>query len=170
MGARRLSREHGLPCSHQVVSRVLRDCGLIQKRRKKHKKKKDLAQIKPPWKLFGQISVDTKDFSDILHSWPQRKALGLPRYQFTAREVRSGMMFLAYGQEKSASNAYLLIRLLLGHLRAVGIEMEGLRCQTDNGSEFIGCTRQDRTRDGFETVVEGMRGPAQTPPQPRLEL
>jgi hypothetical protein len=25
----------------------------------------------------------------------------------------------------------------------------------DNGSEFIGCFRQDRTRDGFEKVVEG---------------
>jgi hypothetical protein len=28
-----------------------------------------------------------------------------------------------------------------------------IRCMTDNGSEFIGCFRQDRTRDGFESVV-----------------
>ena len=25
----------------------------------------------------------------------------------------------------------------------------------DNGPEFIGCFRQDRTRDGFERIVEG---------------
>ena len=33
--------------------------------------------------------------------------------------------------------------------------MKHLKIQTDNGSEFIGCFRQDRTRDGFEKVVKG---------------
>jgi len=155
MGARRLVREHCLPCSHQAVGRVLRDSGLIQKRRKKHQKKKDLSRIKQHWRLFGQISVDTKDLADIPHYWPQRKALGLPRYQFTAREIRSGLMFLAYANEKSAYNACLFARLLAGHLKACGIDMQALKFQTDNGSEFIGCTRQDKTRDGFETIVEG---------------
>ena len=155
MGARRLIREHGLPCSHQAVSRVLKDYGLIQKRRKKHKKKKDLSHIKRHWKLFGQLSVDTKDLIDIPHYWPQRKALGLPRYQFTAREIRSGMMFLAYANEKSAYNACLFARLLCGHLKACGVDMRELKVQTDNGSEFIGCFRQDKSRDGFGPVVEG---------------
>jgi len=155
MGARRLVDEHRLPCSHQAVSRVLRDHGLIQKRRKTHQKKKDLARIKRRWRLFGQISVDTKDLTDIPHSWPQRKALGLPRYQFTAREIRSGMMFLAYAEEKSAYNACLFARLLANHLKACGIDLQALKFQTDNGSEFIGCYRQDKTRDGFGPTVEG---------------
>jgi len=33
--------------------------------------------------------------------------------------------------------------------------MKNLKFQTDNGKEFIGCFRQDRTRDGFENVVTG---------------
>ena len=33
--------------------------------------------------------------------------------------------------------------------------MKNLKIQTDNGSEFIGCFRQDRTRDGFEKTVNG---------------
>ncbi len=33
--------------------------------------------------------------------------------------------------------------------------MKKLKIQTDNGSEFIGCFRQDGTRDGFEKTVEG---------------
>jgi transposase len=155
MGARRLISEHQLPCSHQAVGRVLRDYGLIQKRRKKHQKKKDLSRIKRHWRLFGQLSVDTKDLIDIPHYWPQRKAMGLPRYQFTAREIRSGMMFLAYANEKSAYNACLFARILCEHLKSCGIDMQKLKLQTDNGSEFIGCYRLDRTRDGFETVVEG---------------
>jgi hypothetical protein len=81
------------------------------------------------------------------------KSLGLPHYQFTAREIRSGMMFLAFAQEKTAANACLFARILASHLKACGIDLNGLKFQTDNGSEFIGCTRQDGSRDGFEKTV-----------------
>jgi transposase len=154
-GAKRLKREHHLPCSHEAIRRILNEHGLIKKRRKKHKRKKDLAAIKAKWPLFGQISVDTKDLKDVPHYWPQMKSLRLPKYQFTAREVRSGLMFLAYANQKTAVNACLFARILCGHLHKYGVEMEKLKFQTDNGSEFIGCFRQDRTRDGFESIVEG---------------
>jgi transposase len=152
-GPKRLKREHDLPCSHEAIRRILREYGLIQKRRKKHHRKKDLSQIKKRWPLFGQISVDTKDLKDIPHYWPQMKSLGLPHYQFTAREIRSGLMFLAFAQEKTAANACLFARIIASHLKACGINLEALKFQTDNGSEFIGCTRQDGSRDGFEKTV-----------------
>ena len=154
-GAKRLKREHHLPCSHEAIRRILNEHGLIKKRRKKHKRKKDLSAIKAKWPLFGQISVDTKDLKDIPHYWPQMKSLRLPKYQFTAREVRSGLMFLGYGNQKTAVNACLFARILCGHLQKCGVDMTALKFQTDNGSEFIGCFRQDRTRDGFEKIVEG---------------
>jgi len=153
MGAKRLKREHNLPCSHTAIGRILKDFDLIRKRRKKHKRKKDLAKIKKHWALFGQITVDTKDLADIPHYWPQMKTLGLPRYQFTAREIRSGLQFLGFANEKTASNACLFAQILCGHLKRCGIAMKQLKFQTDNGSEFIGCFREDRTRDGFEAVV-----------------
>jgi len=155
MGAKRLKRMHGLPCSHEAIRRILHEHGLIQKRRKKHQRKKDLAAIKKRWTLFGQFTVDTKDLKDIPHYWPAMKTLQLPRYQFTAREVRSGLMFLGFSREKSATSACLFIRLLCEHLRDNGLDLKQTRFQTDNGSEFIGCFRQDRTRDGFESIVEG---------------
>ena len=93
--------------------------------------------------------VDTKDLKDIPHYWPQMEALKLPRYQFTAREVRSGLMFLGFSNEKSATSACLFARLLCEHLRNCGLDLKKTKFQTDNGSEFIGCFRQDRTRDGF---------------------
>ena len=63
-GAKRLKREHLLPCSHEAIRRILNEHGLIKKRRKKHKRKKDLAAVKAKWPLFGQISIDTKDLRE----------------------------------------------------------------------------------------------------------
>jgi hypothetical protein len=153
-GPKRLKYEHDLPCSHEAIRRILNEHGLIKKRRKKHKRKNDLRHIKKHWRLFGQFSVDTKELKDIPHYWPQMKALELPKYQFTAREVRSGLMFLAFAKEKTAVNACLFVQVLCTHLRDCRVDMQNLKFQTDNGSEFIGCCRQDRTRDGFEKTVE----------------
>jgi len=55
---------------------------------------------------LGQITVDTKDRKDIPHSWPQRKASKLPKYQFTARKVRSGLTFLGFANQKTDYNTY----------------------------------------------------------------
>jgi len=155
MGAKRLKDEHELPCSHSVIGRIIKEYRLVRKSRKKHKRKKDLREVKRHWKLFGQVTVDTKDLKDIPHYWPQMKNLNLLKYQFTAREVRSGLMLLGFANEKSASNACLFAQILCEHLRKCGVDMSKLKIQTDNGSEFIGCNRQDGSRDGFESVVEG---------------
>jgi transposase len=152
-GSKRLKREHNLACSHEAIRRVLKMYGLVMKRRKKHKRKRDLSAIKKKWPLFGQITVDTKDLKDIPHYWPQMKILRLPKYQFTAREVRSGLMFLSFANEKSAANACLFAQILCGHLKQCGLDMKEVKFQTDNGSEFIGCFRQDGSRDGFEKTV-----------------
>ena len=154
-GSRRLKHEHNLSCSHEAIRRVLKMYGLIAKRRKKHKRKRDLSAVKKKWALFGQITVDTKELKDMPHYWPQMKILRLPKYQFTAREVRSGFMFLGFANQCTAYNACLFAQILCGHLKDCGIDMKNLKFQTDNGKEFIGCFRQDRTRDGFEKVVEG---------------
>ena len=84
----------------------------------------------------------------------RERPCNLPKIQFTAWEISSGAMFLGYANEKSATNACLFIRVLLAHLKTCGIRSEGMKIQTDNGSEFIGCFRQDRSRDGFERIVE----------------
>ena len=154
-GAKRLKREHNLSCSHEAIRRIFNEYGLIKKRQKKHKRKKDLSAIKKKWPLFGQITIDTKDLKDIPHYWPQMKLLKLPKYQFTAREVRSGLMFLGYAREKTAANACLFAQILCEHLKNCGVDINKLKFQTDNGSEFIGCFRDDRTRDGFERIVAG---------------
>ena len=154
-GAKRLKREHNLPCSHQAIGRILREYDLVRKIRKKHRRKRDLAAIKAKWPLFGQITTDTKDLKDIPHYWPQMKKLLLPKYQFTAREIRSGLVFLGFARGKTAVNSCTFARIICRHLKDCGVDMGRLKFQMDNGSEFIGCWRLDRSRDGFEKIVEG---------------
>jgi hypothetical protein len=51
-----------LPYSAKAISRVLRERGL---RRKKHEVKRCLREIKRNWRLWQQITADTKDLCDI---------------------------------------------------------------------------------------------------------
>jgi transposase len=64
-GAARLKREFDLPVSHMAIQRIWSAHGLLRKRRKKYKRKQDLAAVKATWRLFQQISADTKDLCDI---------------------------------------------------------------------------------------------------------
>ena len=137
-GARRLIREFELPLSHRALERIWRAQGLLRKRRRKYQRKQDLAAIKATWSLFQQISADTKDLDDIPHYWPQAQALGLPAIQYTAREVRCGLLFWAFAERRTAAASAVFAARIQQHLDRYGISLRDLVWQTDNGSEFIG--------------------------------
>jgi len=137
-GAARLKREFDLPVSHMAIQRIWRQHGLIAKRRRKYQRKQDLAAIKATWRLFQQISADTKDLCDIPQFWPQAQQLELPAVQYTAREVRSGLLFWAFAQRRSAAVSAVFAARIQQHLGRCGISLRDLAWQTDNGVEFIG--------------------------------
>ncbi len=112
-----------------------------------------MAALKATWALFQQISADTKDLDDIPHYWPQMKARGLPAVQYTAREVRSGLQFLAYSSRRSAQASTLFAQRLQVHLRRCGVHLPDLTWQTDNGGEFIGELQPDGSRSHFPAAV-----------------
>jgi len=154
-GARRLIREFDLPLSHRALERIWRTHGLLNKRRRKYQRKQDLAELKATWRLFQQISADTKDLDDIPQYWLQAQALQLPQIQYTAREVRSGLLFLGYAQQRSAAVSEVFAARIQRHLDRFGISLRDLVWQTDNGSEFIGRENPDhpQRRLGFPTVL-----------------
>jgi len=152
-GARRLQREWELPLGHTAISRILHEHGLIRPRRRKYQNKQDLAEWKQTWALFQQISADTKDLDDIPHYWPQMKARGLPVVQYTAREVRSGLQFVAYAGHRSAQASTLFAQRIQTHLRRCGVNLKDVTWQTDNGSEFIGELQPDGSRSHFPAAV-----------------
>src|SRR6202008_1631981 len=85
-GASRLKREFDLPLSHMAIHRIWRQHGLIRKRRKKYQRKQDLAAVKATWRLFQQISADTKDRCDLRISGPRPNDRVFP--PFRARSDR----------------------------------------------------------------------------------
>src|ERR1700746_2694934 len=143
-----MKREFDLPLSHMAIHRIWRQHGLIRKRRKKYQRKQDLAAVKATWRLFQQISADTKDLCDIPHFWPQAERLRLPLVQYTAREVRSGLMFWAFAQRRSAAASSVFAARVQRHLDRYGICLRDLAWQTDNGAEFIGSYDSQGRRTG----------------------
>jgi transposase len=137
-GSRRLIREFDLPISHRALERIWRAHGLLKKRKKKYQRKQDLAHIKAQWALFQQISADTKDLDDIPRYWPQAQQFGLPAIQYTAREVRSGLLFWAFAQKRSAAASAVFAARIQQHLDRYGVSLRDLVWQTDNGGEFKG--------------------------------
>jgi len=152
-GAARLRREFELPCSASAVARILRQAGLTRWRRTTRKRKRDLREIKKQYPPLAEWRLDTKYLRDIPHYWPQMSQRHLPRFQYTLREVRTGALFLAFGDELSATYAELTVRRLLGHLKQYGLDLTTVTIQTDNGAEYDGHTRRRRDR-GFTATVE----------------
>ena len=141
-GAERLKRDFALPCSAKAIARVCRRHGLIRPRRRKYRVKRDLRAIKQKWHLFQQIDMDTKDLFDIPEYWPAMTRENLPRCQYTARDVVSGLTFISYAQERSLTYATLFADRILAHLKDCGVNLSSVTIQTDNGSEFIGSWQQ----------------------------
>jgi transposase len=137
-GAARLKREFDLPLSHMAMQRIWREHGLLKPRRKKYQRKQDLAHLKAQWALFQQISADTKDLDDIPHYWPQAQQLGLPVVQYTAREVRSGLLYWAFAEKRSAAASAVFASRVQQLLQRCGVSLRDLVWQTDNGGEFKG--------------------------------
>jgi len=154
-GAARLKREFDLPISHMAIQRIWRQHGLLKKRRRKYQRKQDLARIKAQWALFQQISADTKDLDDIPHYWPQAQQLDLPVVQYTAREVRSGLLFWAFAQRRSAAASAVFAARIQQHLERCGVSLRDLVWQTDNGAEFIGGHDPKGKPTGFPSELRG---------------
>ncbi len=152
-GARRLIREFDLALSHGAVERIWRAHGLLHKRRRKYRRKQDLARIKATWRVFQQISADTKDLNDIPLYWPQAQAFDLPAVEYTARDVRSGLLFWAFAQRRSASASAVFAARIQQHLQRYGVSLRDLVWQTDNGGEFIGSFDRKGQRTGFPAAL-----------------
>src|SRR5207245_8371871 len=75
---------------------------------------------------------------DIPRYWLQAQRLHLPTIQYTARDVRSGLLFWAFAQQRSASASAVLASRIQQHLDRYGVSLRDLVWQTDNGGEFKG--------------------------------
>ena len=143
-GPRRLQYFFFLPCSTGAISRILKQHRLTKKRKRKSQKKNDLREAKKAWKMGTFIQMDVKHLYDIPNYWGQRQTLNvdLPKYQYTMKDVKSGMVFLGYSNELSELNSRTMLTYFLDFLsKQSDFNMQELVIQTDNGVEFGGTTR-----------------------------
>ncbi len=153
-GAKRLKEMFALKPSIGATARILRQNGLTRKLKKKYQKKRDLREVKARHKALTHHQADTKHLYDIPNYWPQMKALGLPRIQYTIRDTKSGALMLAYAQECSVKYAEMAAERYLEHLKRHGVEPVDVTFQTDGGTEFSGGPRKHRADRGFTYKVE----------------
>jgi transposase len=156
--AKRLKLEFELPYSVKAIRRVCNEHGLTRKyRRKKQQTKRCLREVKKQWRLFQQIDVDTKNLCDIPEYWPPMKDKNLPQFQYTARDVSTGLLFLGYSDELSLSYATLFAERIIKHLQTCGVNLDGVTWQSDNGSEFIG-SWQAKNDSAFTAAIQRVPG------------
>lgn len=157
-GARRLKLEFELPYSVKAIRRVCRDHGLARRwRRKKPQTRRLLREVKRHWRFCQQIDVDTKNLCDIPEYWQPLKGLGLPRYQYTARDVTTGLLFLGYANELSLANATASAERIIKHLQACAVSLDGAAWRSDNGSEFVG-SWQAKNDSAFTDAIQRVPG------------
>ena len=156
-GAQRIKRDYGLALSEKALRKIWREKNLLRRKRKKHQTKNDLRAVKAKWKLFQQTCLDTKDLIDLPEIWPLIRKANFPKVQYTARETVSGLHFIAFAQERSLAHSNLFAKLLIDHFQRCGVNLQGCRIQTDNGSEFIG-SWQARQESAFTKTVQSVPG------------
>ncbi len=153
-GPKRLKTYFNLPCSEGAIHRVLKQNGLIRKRKKKWRKRRDLRKLKAALRPFEKLILDGKDLKDIEHYWPQMRFKGLPSYQYTARDVRTGATYFAYCDTNDSTSATIFLRYLLEHLAACGVDLGTLTVQTDNGCDLVGSPNQKPSKmSAFEVMA-----------------
>lgn len=156
--ARRLKQQFDLPYSVKAIGRICREHGLNRPwRRKKTQTKRLLREVKKHWNFCQQIDIDTKNLCDIPEYWRPLKGLNLPQYQYTARDVTTGLLFLGYANELSLSYATLFAERIIRHLQQCGVDLSAATWQSDNGSEFVG-SWQAKTDSAFTNAIQRIPG------------
>jgi len=133
--------------SKSSVYAVWRKHDLLPKRYKRHEKKKDLRAIKSKYNPFEKMQIDVKELRDIPNILEQSLKLGLkrqkelpnryglPMYQYTARDIKTGALFTSLAYMHNRHTAAIFADRVLTHLKSHGIIPRVI--QTDNGSEFV---------------------------------
>jgi len=145
--------------SATTVYTIWRKNKLLKKHYKKTQKKKDCRAIKQKYKPFEKIQIDVKELRDIPNYLEQslyqqqKKQLAspaLPMYQYTARDIKTGALFISLAHEHTRHNSAIFADMLLTHLKRFNVTPRVI--QTDNGTEFVN-TRNALDNTIFKQVV-----------------
>lgn len=154
IGAERLHHEFGVKQCGRTIQKIIRELGLAPKRKSKRQKQRDLREWKRNnFQPLRYWDVDTKDCSDIPYYLERIRNAGFPRYVYQARDVRTNTLFTAFAHEATNWNSSLFIKRLLEHLKALGIPLDKVEIQTDNGTEYAPARANLAQSSAFEKAI-----------------
>ena len=160
LGADQIKEIEKLTISSKTIRKVWREKGVSsRKRRKKHVTKQNLREVKKKFNFLQQVVEDTKDLYDIPEYWPQMTGKRLYKVQYTSRDVTTGMVFLAFADEKSLVYSTLFAEYLNYYLQLYGADLSNTVRQTDNGSEYIGCYNA-KEPSSYTRAISSVQGQA----------
>jgi len=141
-----------IKASEGAVYRILKEHGLLRRRRKKYRIKQDLRAVKARYQSLTHHQEDVKHLYDIPYYWPQMTDRKLPKYEYTIRDTKSGFTIVGFSDEYSEQYSTMLTETYLRHLKSFGIDLKDVIIQTDNGSEF-GARKRDVKTPGFVNTI-----------------
>jgi hypothetical protein len=159
LGAEQVKTLEKLPQAPKTIRKFWREAGVARgRRKKKYIVKQNLRQVKKQFYLFQQSCEDTKDLTDIPEYWPQMKQLNLPCVQYTRREISCGILFLGFANELSLIHTTLFASYINHQMaKYKAMPEDSARCQTDNGSEFIGSWNA-KEPSAYTKTIESLPG------------
>jgi hypothetical protein len=168
LGAEQVKVLENLSRSPKTIRKIWREAGISRKRRrKKHKTKQNLREVKKQYRLFELTCEDTKDLKDIPEYWPQMHFKNLPKHQYTIREVSCGIQFLGFADELSLTHSTLFARIVNQHLERYNLLPDESIRQTDNGSEYIGAWNA-KGPSSYTLAIESIEGQKHRTIPPRI--
>jgi transposase len=157
-GVDRLETHFDLGCSRNAAQRIMAEAGLTRRGARKKRSRNDLRAEKARLRPFEKIQIDTKELRDLPRYAAWMRLGQLPKYQYSARDVRTGAAYLAYAQSNDSVKAAAFAGYLLQHLKDSGVNLRRTTVQTDNGTEYVGARKKSSLQSLFEAVVEHFTG------------
>ena len=153
-GAMTLKRRFGLERSANCINRIIKENPKCRRKKKKvHEKRNELRSVKRFLKAFELIQVDVKELMDISNYYVQQwKCKELPKYEITARDVKTGATWICLSDTKESINTASFIAMLMEHFQKHGFDIKNINIQTDNGREFH--NRAGEALSSFDKVLE----------------
>ena len=158
IGAEHIRDIEDLTMAPKTMRKIWKEAGMkSRKRPKKHVTKNNLRAVKKLYTLFERMGEDTKDLDDIPEYYLQMKMLGLPKVQYTFREVSCGILFLGFANQRSLIHSRLFAIYINHFLKKYNALPPTSVRQTDNGSEYIGAWNAKES-SWYTKTIESLEG------------
>lgn len=137
LGARRIREKLNLSCSAKTIHKIIRQNGLMDKAPTTWVRRKEMAEVRARYRPFEKIQMDAKYLNDIPECYPAYVKGDMPRFLLTARDYKTGWVFLAFTNHLDDKSTAIFVLYLMDRLDDAGVSLAEVSFQTDNGREFV---------------------------------